>query len=190
MKKKGELKRFGVLFTCLWSRTIHLETATAVTTNSFINAIRRFHWLYRNHRVEHQGPGNILKKLRSSTTGFLVVVLLLQTTSESPVPAVTLPIFCLSKRWQTSPRTETLDHQATKKRAKKIRRSFHLHAITLYLPANSWRLTSRLFYQRVKSLYRSSQTGIMLNEPRQSAWDWRINFIAIYELSLQLKTAV
>ena len=64
--RKDLLKRFGVLFTCLLSRTIHLETAAAVTTNSFINAIRRFHWPYRHHRVEYQGPGIILKKVQSS----------------------------------------------------------------------------------------------------------------------------
>jgi len=39
---RRELKRYGVLFTCLASRAIHLETANALTTDAFINALRRF----------------------------------------------------------------------------------------------------------------------------------------------------
>ena len=36
------LKRYGVVFTCLYSRSIHLETATALSTDAFLNALRRF----------------------------------------------------------------------------------------------------------------------------------------------------
>ena len=39
---RSELKRYGVLFTCLASRAVHIETANALTTDSFINALRRF----------------------------------------------------------------------------------------------------------------------------------------------------
>ena len=39
---RKELKRHGVLFTCMASRAIHLETASSLTTDSFLNAYRRF----------------------------------------------------------------------------------------------------------------------------------------------------
>ena len=41
-ENRKELKRYGVLFTCMGSRAIHLETATSLETNSFLNALRRF----------------------------------------------------------------------------------------------------------------------------------------------------
>ena len=39
---RKELKRHGVLFSCVASRAIHLETASSLTTDSFLNAYRRF----------------------------------------------------------------------------------------------------------------------------------------------------
>ena len=39
---RKELKRYGVLFTCMTSRAVHLETAHTMNTDSFINAYRRF----------------------------------------------------------------------------------------------------------------------------------------------------
>ncbi|XP_070549171.1 uncharacterized protein [Ptychodera flava] len=42
--KRGRttVKRYGVVFTCLNMRAIHLEVAYSLDTNSFINALRRF----------------------------------------------------------------------------------------------------------------------------------------------------
>ena len=39
---RRELKRYGVIFTCLVSRAIHLEVAASLETDSFLNALRRF----------------------------------------------------------------------------------------------------------------------------------------------------
>lgn len=44
MIKEGrkELKRYGVLFTCMASRAVHIEVSKSLETDSFINALRRF----------------------------------------------------------------------------------------------------------------------------------------------------
>ena len=47
-ENRKELKRYGVLFTCMASRAIRLETATSLETDSFLNALRRF--------LSHRGP--------------------------------------------------------------------------------------------------------------------------------------
>ncbi|XP_068246537.1 uncharacterized protein [Palaemon carinicauda] len=39
---RKELKRYGVIFTCLVSRSIHIETTNTLQSDSFINALRRF----------------------------------------------------------------------------------------------------------------------------------------------------
>ncbi|XP_041461230.1 uncharacterized protein LOC121412484 [Lytechinus variegatus] len=41
-ERRSEVKRYGVLFTCMSSRSIHLETANNLSSSSFINAFRRF----------------------------------------------------------------------------------------------------------------------------------------------------
>ncbi|KAK3750705.1 hypothetical protein QZH41_005748 [Actinostola sp. cb2023] len=51
---RKELKRYGVLFTCMACRAIHLETANSLDTSSFINALRRF--------ISRRGP---IRQLRS-----------------------------------------------------------------------------------------------------------------------------
>ena len=51
---RKELKRYGVLFTCMASRAVHIETANSLETDSFINALRRF--------ISRRGP---IRQLRS-----------------------------------------------------------------------------------------------------------------------------
>ena len=51
---RKELKRYGVLFTCLASRAIHLEVAKTLETSSFINVLRCF--------LARRGP---IRQLRS-----------------------------------------------------------------------------------------------------------------------------
>ena len=53
-ESRKELKRYGVLFTCMALRAIHLEIANSLETNSFINALRRF--------ISRRGP---IRQLRS-----------------------------------------------------------------------------------------------------------------------------
>lgn len=51
---RKELKRYGVLFTNMTSRAVHIETANSLETDSFLNALRRF-----------IGRGGPIRQLRS-----------------------------------------------------------------------------------------------------------------------------
>lgn len=39
---RSQVKRYGVIFTCLVTRAVHIEVAASSDTDSFINALRRF----------------------------------------------------------------------------------------------------------------------------------------------------
>ena len=41
-ERRSEVKCYEVLFTCMASRSVHLETANSLNTSSFINALTRF----------------------------------------------------------------------------------------------------------------------------------------------------
>lgn len=41
-ERRSEVKRYGVLFTCMGSRSVHPETANSLDSSSFINTLSRF----------------------------------------------------------------------------------------------------------------------------------------------------
>ena len=53
---RGKAKRYGVIFTCLTLRAIHIEVANSLDTESFINALRRF--IARRGRPEEMRSDN------------------------------------------------------------------------------------------------------------------------------------
>ena len=55
-RAKFREKRYGVVFTCLASRALHLEVAHSLSTDSFIDALRRF--FPRRGKVSHYYPDN------------------------------------------------------------------------------------------------------------------------------------
>ena len=68
--KQKELKRYGVMFTCLCSRAIHIEVAHSLDKDSFLLALSRF--IERRGNIRQMRPDNgsnyvvAVKKLRNS----------------------------------------------------------------------------------------------------------------------------
>ena len=40
--RRSTIKIYGCLFTCLYSRAVHVETCSSLSTDSFLLALRRF----------------------------------------------------------------------------------------------------------------------------------------------------
>ena len=62
-------KRYGVLFTCMVTRAVHLELATSLTTDSCVMAIRRFigrrgypRKIYSDNGTNLHGADKVLRK--------------------------------------------------------------------------------------------------------------------------------
>ena len=56
--RRSDVPRYGVLFTCMMSRAVHLEVSDSLDTSSFINALRRF--------TAIRGPIRLLRSDRGS----------------------------------------------------------------------------------------------------------------------------
>ncbi|KAK6181755.1 hypothetical protein SNE40_009544 [Patella caerulea] len=52
-ERRSQVKRYGILFTCMSSRAVHLETAVSLSSSSFINALSRF--------LNRRGPVRVLR---------------------------------------------------------------------------------------------------------------------------------
>lgn len=53
---RSKVKQYGVLFTCLVSRAVHLEMAESVDTDSYINA--KCYFIFRRHQVSKMRSDN------------------------------------------------------------------------------------------------------------------------------------
>ncbi|CAG7817993.1 unnamed protein product, partial [Allacma fusca] len=75
-QQRKHIKRYGVLFTCLSIRAIHLEVAPDLSTDAAINAIRRFiarrgapEELWSDNGTNFRGADNELKRALSEIDG-------------------------------------------------------------------------------------------------------------------------
>ena len=64
--KQSEVKRYGEMFTCLTSRSVHIEASHSLTTDSFIQALRRLIARRENVRQIRSGMDQILLELTKS----------------------------------------------------------------------------------------------------------------------------
>ena len=64
--KQSEVKRYGEMFTCLASRSVHIEASHSLTTDSFIQALRRLIARRENVRQIRSGMDQILLELTKS----------------------------------------------------------------------------------------------------------------------------
>lgn len=62
------MKRYGVIFTCLASRAVHLKVAASLDTDSYINALRRF--IARRGHVKKIRSDNCVGAERELVTRF------------------------------------------------------------------------------------------------------------------------
>ena len=83
---RKELKRYGVLFSCMFLRAIHLETAASLNTVSFINVLRGFRirrgpvrQLSTDNGTNFVGARRELKEVLEETVEYRVISELLKS---------------------------------------------------------------------------------------------------------------
>lgn len=76
--RRTEVKRWGLIITCMYSRAIHIETLDSMTSDAFINALRCFvcirgsvTTIYCDNGTNFVGADNELYRELSSTSGKL-----------------------------------------------------------------------------------------------------------------------
>ncbi|XP_078494100.1 uncharacterized protein LOC113475732 [Ciona intestinalis] len=101
-ERRSILKRYGVVFTCMASRAVHLESANSLDTSSFINSLRRFlcrrgaiKQLRSDQGTNFVGARNELHKCLSELDGHSISKFLLQHKCDwfdnkfnPPMPAI------------------------------------------------------------------------------------------------------
>ena len=59
---RGQEKKYGVVFSCLVTRAVHIEVADSLSTDSFLCALRRFPREERSGETDSYRPGNKLHR--------------------------------------------------------------------------------------------------------------------------------
>ena len=88
------MKRYGVLFTCLASRAVHLESTNTMDADSFINSLRRF--------ISRRGP---VKEIRCDNGSNIVGAEreLREAIKELDHDQITLKCLFLQIKWVFNP---------------------------------------------------------------------------------------